>query len=519
MIINDLTISQGVDSIVLLVEVEDIPGGDYKSQAVLRNLPDNLGNIRVSDDPESVIEYDSTTLEVNRIDEDSLFFTRFLCLGESVLLDGSAYGNNILWNTGSTNPNLYVSHQGNYVLEAVSGCQTVVISYDVIVASCPYTIAIYHEIVPEKALACNEIVYRFVISNDSGLRREGVSFSNILKEGFSFSGFAQNPFGGQLEPNLQPNEIVIHDMALPTGVDTLDIIVEVGDIPPGEYKNRAKIFNLPQVIGTTRLSLDLNDVSVDSTVVTILGVEDSLRVDDIICANESINLDGSPYGINFLWEDGSTTDNFLINQPGEYLLILTGGCEPGYVYFDVTEGDPINIEIPESLIEIHLGDEIHFSPILFNSGDFLDVEWIDSLGNSLSCLECLEPVAMPLHNTTYHVMVSNEVCSDTDWVEVRIDKERKVYVPNVFTPNFDGINDYFYLQSPDFGIIKSFIVKDRWGVSVFESKNIPINDYTAGWDGQLKSERANSGVYIWQAEIEFLDGATKIFSGDVTLLR
>ena len=250
--INDLNISKGIDSIVFLVEVGDIPGGDYSSQATLKNLPENLGNIRISDDPESVVEHDSTTLEVNRIEEDSLFFTRFLCLGESVLLDGSNYGNNLLWNTGATSPNLFVTHEGNYTLEAVSGCQTVVVSFDVTVASCPYTVAMYHEIVPQEALACNEITYRFIISNDSGLRRDSVIFSDILEEGFSFVNIIKNPFGGTLEPNLSPNEIIINNMSLPLGVDTLEFLVAVGDIPPGEYKNRAKIYNLPLLIGTLR---------------------------------------------------------------------------------------------------------------------------------------------------------------------------------------------------------------------------------------------------------------------------
>ena len=162
------------------VEVEDIAGGDYNSQSVLKNLPAELGNIRYSDDPVTAVQNDSTTLKINRIDEDSLFYTRFLCLGESILLEGSSFGNNVLWNTGSTNQNILVSHEGRYVLDATSGCQTVVITYDVTVASCPYTIAMYHEILPKEALACNEIVYRFIVSNDSGIEREGVSFSDYF---------------------------------------------------------------------------------------------------------------------------------------------------------------------------------------------------------------------------------------------------------------------------------------------------------------------------------------------------
>lgn len=516
--INGLSIPQGVDSIVLLVEVGDVPGGDYNSQAVLNNLPDFLGDFRLSDDPESVIEHDSTTLTVNRIEEDSLFFTSFLCLGESVLLDGSPYGNNLLWNTGATSPNLLVSHEGVYVLEATSGCQAVVITFKVTAASCPYTIAMDHEIIPREALACNELVFRFIIKNESGLKRDSVGFVNYLKEGFSFAGFLNNPFGGSLEPGFPESEIRIRNMSLPLGTDTMDLLIAVGDVPPGDYKNRAIINNLPALIGSIRFSRDPNSSS-DSTLVTILGVEDSLTVEAIICANETVVLDGSPYGLQFLWENGSTADSISVDKPGEYLLTLTGGCEPGYIFFNVKEGDPINVEIPETVVKIHLGEDYLLNPLLQNSGDTLILEWNDPLSNSLSCLDCLEPVAMPLHNTIYEIAVSNGVCSDSDSVEFIVDKERKIYIPNVFTPNFDGVNDYFFIQSPDFGIIKSLVIIDRWGTPVFEKEYVPVNDYFSGWDGQFKGNESNAGVYLWMAEIEFLDGQTKHFSGDVTLLR
>ena len=359
-----------------------------------------------------------------------------------------------MWSTGATSPTIFISHEGEYVLEAKSGCQTVVITYEVTVASCPYTIAMYHEIRPQEALACNEIVYRFIIRNDSGLSRDSVSFVNYLQEGFSFVDFIKNPFGGEMEANLPPSEIRMNNLSLPLGADTLDMLIAVGDIPPGEYKNRAKIYNLPPFIGAIRFSNDLNVAGNDSSAVTILGFEDDLVVEDVICRNDTLVLDGSPYGLNFLWENGSTDDSIVVSEPGEYLLRLTGGCEPGFIFFNVSEGDYIDVEIPESELEVHLGEEFQLSSFLQNAGDTLIFQWTDPLGNSLSCLDCLEPFALPLESTVYEIVVSNNMCSDTDSVSVFVDKERKIFIPNVFTPNFDGVNDHFFIQSPDFGIVK-----------------------------------------------------------------
>ena len=67
--------------------------------------------------------------------------------------------------------------------------------------------------------------------------------------------------------------------------------------------------------------------------------------------------------------------------------------------------------------------------------------------------------------------------------------------------------------------VRFFEVYSRWGQAVFFVSNAPPNDPIYGWDGSLDGERMNSGVFAWQAEVEFVDGETVLFKGEVLLLR
>lgn len=83
----------------------------------------------------------------------------------------------------------------------------------------------------------------------------------------------------------------------------------------------------------------------------------------------------------------------------------------------------------------------------------------------------------------------------------------KVYIPNVFSPNEDGHNDYFYPVSKAGKIISFNIsIYDRWGSLVFKGKE---------WEGQ----NASPGVFIFIIDIIFDQGVSKIFYGQVTVLK
>ena len=95
-------------------------------------------------------------------------------------------------------------------------------------------------------------------------------------------------------------------------------------------------------------------------------------------------------------------------------------------------------------------------------------------------------------------------------------KEYDLFVPNAFSPNFDGVNDVFTVYGRDDLItLKSIRIYDRWGNRVFEQEN----NSTFEWDGTNQGTQLDGGVYAYLLDIILHDGKRKTLSGDLLLLR
>jgi gliding motility-associated-like protein len=517
--LNNFTLTPGIKNLVFKISVNDIVKGQYKSQAFLKKLPDLFGLKSSSDDPATGGFEDSTGVAITRVEEDTLSELLFICQGESVVLDATAFGSNIIWNTGATGPLLEVSQGGLYSVEVETGCQTLLSSYDVTSASCPFTISLAHEFVPDTVFPCSDLIFRYIFDNDSGEERKQVSFLDTLPAGFSFLEILNGPTGAILKPSLPPDIVCLENLTLPKGKDTLDLLVKVGDVLPGDQFNRAMIYNLPQVLGPTRLSDYLLTLPADASRLYVLGTwSDTLYFDTVVCANAELILDARHLGKNFLWQDGSTSPVFIVKEPGAYHLTLFDGCKPAQVFWTISAGTPVEIVMPHA-DSIHLGEQLEINPMILNAGDSLGLAWTDPVGNSLSCTDCLHPVTSPFESVTYTLIANNGVCADTATIALFVDINRRIYAPNAFSPNDDGINDFFFLQSPDFGFIHHLDVFDRWGGLVFTSNVAVLNDEKSGWDGMAKGQLAMPGVYTWRAEIEFIDGKKSVFHGAVLVVR
>lgn len=517
--IQPFSLPPGLRVLLLKLSVGDVPKGKHNTQAVIKNLPALYGGVcRSNFEIEPGFE-DTTTLVVNRFDEDSLFLRWLICQGSTLVLETTGYGNEVVWNTGSTATAIQVTQGGLYRFVAGNTCEQIVVSNDVTSTTCPFTIAMTHDFLPDSSFACNDLVFRFVIRNDSGEPRYNVAVNNVLPAGFSFVSVQDNPFGGASQVGLPSNEFSIQGMTLKVGIDTLKIRVHVGDVPPGTYKNRAILAGLPPVLGPIRLSDDPNTTLTDSSSLYIKGTFfDTLYLDAKVCEGQPLTLDGSPYGKSFQWDAGDQTPWFTVYQPGTYHVKLLDGCKPAHIFWSVTPGAGVEIGSAGPFL-IHQGESVSLAPSVTNQGDSLQWLWSDPLQHTLSCLTCPAPFAMPLETAVYGLKVANEHCFDTAFFLVTVDEARRIYAPTAFSPNGDGENDTFYLQSPDDGQIMVLNIYDRWGNLVFSTDHGSLRGIDASWDGKFLDTPVSPGVYWWMANITFIDGAQHIFSGDVTVVR
>jgi gliding motility-associated-like protein len=96
----------------------------------------------------------------------------------------------------------------------------------------------------------------------------------------------------------------------------------------------------------------------------------------------------------------------------------------------------------------------------------------------------------------------------------------KMFIPNVFSPNGDGLNDYFTVfAGDDVKEILTLQVFDRWGGLIYETANLSEGESHDGWDGKRKGKLVEEGVYMYQIRVVFQDGKEREITGSLALIR
>ena len=234
-------------------------------------------------------------------------------------------------------------------------------------------------------------------------------------------------------------------------------------------------------------------------------------------ADGSIAITGTsggtpPYTYSMNGEQGGPSFTNLV--AGSYVVIITDsrGC---------VVADSFNLQYQYSItvttspaVTINLGDSTELTA---TSNIFSGVVYNWTPVEGLGCSTCESTSAQPVRNTLYYVNVTDSNgCYANASVLVTVIPNYNLFIPNCFTPNGDGNNDYFEM----FGNKKAIIyweikVFNRWGEKVFES-----NDINFGWDGSYKGRMQDPGVFVYEAKVVFLDDYTRTgIKGSITLLR
>ncbi len=203
---------------------------------------------------------------------------------------------------------------------------------------------------------------------------------------------------------------------------------------------------------------------------------------------------------------GDTISNL---SPGNYSVRLAtvSGCDT-MVQFAIAPYPETLLAVSPAQTRIRYGDSIQLQA----SGARFYAWWPSG---TVSNDTIPDPYVHPLKPTVYTVLGLNEYgCRDTATVSVDIDFEMPVFIPNAFSPNGDGINDVFKLEHISYQKLAAFRIFNRWGEQLFET-----SDPLKGWDGRHKGMPCNTDTYYYLVVINYPDGATRTFKGDLTLIR
>ena len=265
-------------------------------------------------------------------------------------------------------------------------------------------------------------------------------------------------------------------------------------------------------------------INFDTTEVSIRpGPALDLLITAPLCPGEfgSVSINGinggqEPYDI-FLDDDLlEIIDNIEIEDFNEHVIHIQdeNGCtvDTSFTIFEIEELE-LDITIDEN------SNQINILP-LFDEGSIATIEWTPN--ETLSCIECLNPLATPSETTDYVVTITTiDGCVISASVRVEIDLLVGVTFPNVFSPNGDGVNDLFtiYEKFESVELIETLIIFDRWGNKVFDRRNFEPSLPELGWNGTHKGIPAESSVYVFFTEVIYINNSRESISGTITLAK
>ncbi len=224
----------------------------------------------------------------------------------------------------------------------------------------------------------------------------------------------------------------------------------------------------------------------------------------------------------------SLGEEFLDSMPHLYIdnydLFIYDESAPhcwDEINFSIDTPYVFDIELNEDTT-IYIG---HSVPIEMTSNiPWSQLEWTWSDTSFLTCSDCIDPVSTPLFPISYYLeAITPDGCNTSDTLNIQVLGDYNLYIPNVFTPNFDGHNDIFSVY-PGKGVTKILDIKvfSRWGELVYEQPSYDPHDpssHDIGWDGFFRGEKMGQGVFVYIVEFELFNGEKAMLSGDVTLLH
>lgn len=230
--------------------------------------------------------------------------------------------------------------------------------------------------------------------------------------------------------------------------------------------------------------------------------------DTLLCFGSSLQLSVDPGYEYIKWSTAETTPDIQVGKGGEYTVTVANACD--------TLSDTIQVEV---LLEIVINadvqpkvakvlDSIYFVQV--EPKDYASLLWEFGDGAASSNRSTTHAFSHAGKYTATLKITDKHSCSAIRDFEILINNHDYV-VPNVFTPNGDGINDEFGVFGEGISNVRMEIY-NRWGNRIYTSNSI--------WDGRsISGENAASGVYFYLLSFDQIGRETQKLQGEISLLR
>jgi gliding motility-associated-like protein len=338
-----------------------------------------------------------------------------------------------------------------------------------------------------------------------------------------------------------------------------EILWQTNETTPDIIVNEAGLYNVSVTLDGCSNNVDIAAEMVDVPVV-------ELGPDVTLCEGDNIILDA---GIEGQWSNGVIADLIIVSLSGNYSFLYSDqGCEAGDdIMVEVISIPEINLGpdqvlCPYDTLQIQLPFEVNWntgitgnsiditSPGVYSAslsealcisndqiqvlaGEFPvadlgnDLEYCNGKPLTLSVIDERNdnyqwsnswdtPAIEVVESGVYSVVTTNFCGSASDTIQVTfLDCDYYIFIPNAFTPDDDGINDFWKIET--FNILEiDLTIYNRWGEIIFRT-----GDANKPWTGGMNGSGffAPDGVYIYRLEFENAFGYSGTRSGTVAIVR
>jgi len=220
-----------------------------------------------------------------------------------------------------------------------------------------------------------------------------------------------------------------------------------------------------------------------------------------ICSGTRLKLQSNISNASYVWSTGDTLREIIVDKPGKYWLrVYADGCF-GADTMQLTV-NPLPHIVPHPVYYFCIYDS---ASIQISEQTMTSFKW--STGDTTQAIR-VKNVGI------YSVVLKNDKgCESTDRFIVKSNCPGRLFIPDAFSPNGDGVNDSFKAIGLN---LETFMmtIYNRWGECVFIS-----NDINRGWDGTFKGLSVPQGIYIYIVTCKFTDQPWEYSNGTLLLIR
>jgi gliding motility-associated-like protein len=233
--------------------------------------------------------------------------------------------------------------------------------------------------------------------------------------------------------------------------------------------------------------------------------------------NQTADTIGSP--VRYEWKYSNNTTSrlreptpIIFTTPGNYSISLSVRSDQCPAPQTITKS--LLVEKPVAPQRYTTAFAIRNVPLNLEARN-VGVQAVWSPASQLNSPQSYRPVFKGMSNQDYTItLISAGGCKTVDSLLVEIVQQARIEVPNAFTPNADGLNDFLRPVSMGIAEIRHFRIFNRYGEVVYESRG-----EKPGWDGKFKGQVLPTQTLVWMVEGVGLDGSVITKKGTTVLIK